>query len=75
MRVTASKLRENVYRILDQVIEKGEPVEIVRNGHVLRIVPEGKPSRLARLSRKENVLKGDPEDIVHMDWSKEWKGR
>src|ERR1035438_4109741 len=40
MRVTASKLRENVYKILDEAIETGVPVEIVRKGVVLRIVPE-----------------------------------
>ena len=30
MPVTASKLRENIYRILDQVLETGVPVEIER---------------------------------------------
>ena len=32
MPVTASKLRENIYRILDQVLETGVPVEIERRG-------------------------------------------
>jgi hypothetical protein len=44
MRVTASKLRENIYRILDEAIETGQPVEIVRKGVVLRIVTEKPPS-------------------------------
>ena len=30
MALTASKLRENIYRVLDQVLETGEPVEIER---------------------------------------------
>lgn len=38
MPLTASKLRENIYRVLDQVLETGEPVEIERNGRRLRIV-------------------------------------
>jgi antitoxin (DNA-binding transcriptional repressor) of toxin-antitoxin stability system len=71
MRVTASKLRENVYRILDEAIETGEPVEIVRKGVVLRIVLEKPPSKLARL-KKRSVFVGDPDDIIGMDWSKEW---
>jgi antitoxin (DNA-binding transcriptional repressor) of toxin-antitoxin stability system len=73
MRVTASKLRENVYRILDEAIETGEPVEIVRKGVVLRIVLEKPPSKLARLKkRSRSLFVGDPDDIIGMDWSKEW---
>jgi prevent-host-death family protein len=71
MRVTASKLRENIYGILDQALETGVPVEVVRKGKVLRIVPETKPNKLSRL-KKRNYLVGDPEDIVHMDWLSEW---
>jgi hypothetical protein len=36
---TASRLRENVYRILDEVLETGVPVEIERRGKILRIGP------------------------------------
>jgi prevent-host-death family protein len=71
MRVTASKLRENIYGILDQALETGVPVEVARKGKVLRIVPETKPDKLSRL-KKRNYLVGDPEDIVHMDWLSEW---
>lgn len=67
MRITASKFRENVYRILDEVIETGTPVEVVRKGKVLRILP----SKLNRLKRR-NAFKGDPDDIIGMDWSSEW---
>jgi hypothetical protein len=71
MRVTASKLRENVYRILDEAIETGQPVEIVRKGVVLRIVVEKPPSKLAGL-KKRNAFVGDPDDVIGMDWSREW---
>ena len=71
MPITASKLREDVYRILDGVIETGLPVEVVRKGTVLKIVPEKMVSKLARL-KKRNVFVGNPEDIIGMDWSKEW---
>jgi hypothetical protein len=70
MKVTASKLRENIYGILDQALE-GVPVEVVRKGKILRIVPEVKPDRLSRL-KKRNCIVGDPDDIVHMDWLSEW---
>src|SRR5271165_268294 len=71
MRVTASKLRENVYKILDEAIETGVPVEIVRKGVVLRIVPEKPRSKLDGL-KKRSVFVGDPDDIIGMDWSSEW---
>ena len=72
--VTASKLRENIYSILDEVLETGIPVEIVRNGRTLRIVADEnspKPSKLDRLTKRDLVV-GDINDLVHLDWSHEW---
>ena len=71
MKITASKLRENIYNILDQALETGVPVEVERKGRILKIVPPPKQSRLAKL-KKRKYLVGDPESIVHMDWLKEW---
>jgi prevent-host-death family protein len=75
MTITASKLRENVYKILDQVLETGAPIEIERRGRKLRIVPaEDVPRRkLERLHPHPNAIVGDPEQLVHLDWSTEWK--
>lgn len=73
MAVTASQLRADVYRILDRAIESGEVVEIERNGHVLRLVPPRKRSWLERLPRREHVVIGDPDDLVSIDWTAEWK--
>ncbi len=75
MVLTASKLRENIYRILDQVAETGIPVEIVRGRRRLKIVPveTSAPDKIARLKARPKVLIGDPEQLVHLDWSKEWK--
>jgi hypothetical protein len=70
--ITASKLRENVYRILDEVIRSGIPVDIERNGHKLKILPDEPVNKLDNL-KKRAYLKGPPDDIVHLDWSKEWK--
>jgi len=71
MPITASKLRENVYRILDEAIETGKPVEVVRKGVVLSIVPPKRVSKLDNL-KKRKLFIGDVEDIIGMDWSKEW---
>jgi hypothetical protein len=69
--ITASKLRENVYRILDEAIETGVPVEVIRKGTVLTIVPPKRASKLAKLKKRTGFV-GDLDDIVSMDWSKEW---
>jgi prevent-host-death family protein len=70
---TASKLRENIYRLLDHVLETGIPVEIERRGRRLRIVPVEPPDRLERLTPHPDYLTCDPEDTVHIDWSSEWR--
>jgi prevent-host-death family protein len=72
MPVTASRLRESIYRVLDQVLETGVPVEITRRGKLLRIVPANPPSKLANL-RRRRYLRSDPERLVHIDWSGEWQ--
>ncbi len=71
MKVTASKLRQDIYSILDQALESGVPIEILRKGRVLKIVPDQRPSKLARL-KKRSCIVGDPNSIIHVDWSKEW---
>jgi hypothetical protein len=75
-RLTASKLRANVYRVLDQVLETGVPVEVERHGRRVRIVAAdtrtSRTSKLTRLKRRP-VLRVPPEAIVHIDWSKEWR--
>lgn len=72
MTVTTTELRKNIYKLLDQVLESGQSLEIERKGQKLLIVPEKPKSKLDRLKKHETVV-GDPEDLIHMDWSKEWK--
>ncbi len=73
MAMTASELRKNIYRLLDEVLETGVPLEIERKGQTLRIVPEERLSKLDRITGREDFLVGDPDDIIHMDWSEYWK--
>jgi hypothetical protein len=70
--VTASALRQDIYRILDGVLETGEPVIIERGGRRLRIVAEEALSRLDRLVRRPDVVSGDSGDLAEIDWSQEW---
>jgi hypothetical protein len=72
MALTASKLRANIYRLLDDVLETGKPLEIERNGKILVIAPKERESIWDRLPRREGAIVGDPDELIHMDWSSEW---
>jgi prevent-host-death family protein len=72
MPLTASELRQNIYKILDQVLETGRPVEIARRGGLLKIVPVEPRSKLEHLPRRD-YLACDPEEVVHLDWSGQWQ--
>ena len=72
MAIKASALRENIYRLLDEVLETGVPIEIERRGKLLKISAAERPSRLDNL-RPRPYLLTDPEELVHLDWSEEWR--
>lgn len=74
MTITASKLRQNIYKLLDRVAKTGVPIEITRKGVRLKIIAEPVGGKLKNLKKRKLFAPGvDPESIVHMDWSKEWK--
>lgn len=70
--ITASALRQNVYRILDRVLATGVPVEIERRGELLRIVRAEPKAKLDNLKQR-TYLETDPQELVHIDWSSEWR--
>ncbi|MCX6399287.1 MAG: hypothetical protein NTX33_05080 [Propionibacteriales bacterium] len=72
--VTPSQLRQDIYRLIDKVLETGEPLEIERKGRRLRLVAEAPIDRLSRIRVDPDVISGDPEDLVSIDWSVEWDG-
>ena len=72
MTITATELRKNIYKLLDEVLETGHPLEIERKGMKLKIVPDKPKSKLDNLKKRDTVI-GDPEDIINMNWEKEWK--
>lgn len=76
MKVTATQLRSELYRILDRVLETGEPVEIERAEGTVVIKPLASERRVARKPKRArgnpNLVVGDPDDLIHVDWSKHW---
>ena len=69
--ITASVLRGNIYRLLDQVAENGCTLTVSRKSKVLKICRVEPTAKLERLVRHE-CIKGDPDALVHLDWENEW---
>ena len=63
MAITASELRQNIYRLLDQVLETGIPLEITRGDSVLRIVAATPPRKLSGLPMR-HLFSCDPDELV-----------
>ena len=69
--LTPTELRSNIYRILDEISATGMPVEINKNGKKFKIIPEQPVDKLKNLVSRPHIIKGNPEDLVHMDWEEE----
>ncbi len=72
-RMSATRLRTELFKTLDQVVAKGEAVEIERPGGTVRIVPAASDSRLARLSLHPGTVSGNPEDLASLSWEDAWQ--
>lgn len=78
--LTPSGLRANVYRILDQILATGEPVQVERAGRRLVISPidgSAEPTAPRRRHLEEfavspTLITGVAEDLVEIDWSHYW---
>ena len=66
--VTASELARNLDQLLDEVLATGVPLEVERSGRRLRIVAVEPVDKFARLETRSDVINGDPEALVHIEW-------
>jgi len=79
MRVSITKLRQDLFRLADQALE-GKPVEFVHKGVVLRIAPEVKRPKLSKLTAqrvvapKTNLRQASRGLLKQMRsaWEKDW---
>ena len=69
--VSPTELRSNIYKLLDEVLSSGIPLEINKGGKLLKIVPVEKGSKLENLTSRPDVIAGDPEELVTISWEKE----
>jgi antitoxin (DNA-binding transcriptional repressor) of toxin-antitoxin stability system len=80
-RMSATKLRADLYRVIESVITKGVPVEVDLRGRTVRIVPSEAPDKLARLVRREGVVSGNAADLPkakafdEKQWRRKWDRR
>jgi len=72
MKITATELRQNVYKLLDSVVKTGVPLEVERNGVILKIIAEQPQDKLKNIKPIANLIKGSPESLDHIDWSEAW---
>ncbi|MBT8221137.1 MAG: type II toxin-antitoxin system Phd/YefM family antitoxin [Bacteroidia bacterium] len=61
-KITVTKLRANLYKLLDEVIETGIPIEINRKGKTILISLEEKPSIFNRLDKRNLTPDNMSED-------------
>jgi antitoxin (DNA-binding transcriptional repressor) of toxin-antitoxin stability system len=66
--VTPTQLRTNIYNLLDEVLKTGLPLEIKKGDKKLRIVPVDEVDKLKNLVARPDVIQGDPDDLVEIDW-------
>ena len=69
--ITITELRGNIYKLLDEILNTGIPIEINKSGRKLRIIPVTKANKLQNLISRPNVIKGNPGDLVDISWESE----
>jgi hypothetical protein len=74
MKTTATTLRANLYKLLDQVAETGMPIDINRNGVELSLVRKNKKKKLKPLSKRiglKGLILCREEDLFkkHYTWT------
>ena len=62
-KLTLTALRQNLFRVVDRVLETGIPVAIDRQGKTVLLTPQAAPPKLSRLKRRK-LIKGDPRSLV-----------
>lgn len=70
-RYTASELRQNLSRALDEV-ERGDPVVVDRRGQRFRIVADRPPARLAKA---QPIFQVTDLNLLERGWTWSWNAR
>ena len=71
--MSLTALRNQIFKVVDEVIKTGIPVMIERKGHRLKIILEEKKSKLENLKPHDCII-GNPDDLVQLkvaQWTEE----
>jgi hypothetical protein len=72
MVISPTEFRKNLYKLLDQILRSGQPIEIEWAGGSVLVLPKNQASKLSRLVKRKG-FKGTTDRIAGMDWSKSLK--
>ena len=70
--VSVSQFCSDLEGFLEHILKNKKSLEIEYKGRRLIVSPAGHEDKLSKLIPHPDCIKGDPEDIVRMDWSREW---
>jgi len=70
--ISETSHKKDIYELLFNVAKTGTPAEIELGGQHLVISPSEKKC-LDCLENHSDYIVGNPDDLVHIDWSAEWK--
>lgn len=79
MRVTITRFRQDLFKLVDSTLE-GETLEFTHKGVVFKVIPETKPSKLARLTGQPVVAPDTDLELANREllkemeseWEKDW---
>jgi prevent-host-death family protein len=69
--IIPTELRANIYKLLDEVLRTGLPIEIKKGDRRLRLIPVEKNDKFSNLVSRPGVIQGDPDDLVALSWEEE----
>ena len=81
MAISATKLRSDLYRLIDKVITSGVPVEVELRGKKVRIVPAEARDKLANLVKRPGLIVGGGARLDRAGtfdeakWRRKWAAR
>jgi antitoxin (DNA-binding transcriptional repressor) of toxin-antitoxin stability system len=80
VKVTSAEFRKNLFQIVERALQC-EPVEVLHEGRVVRLVPGDKPSKMSRLIQRDTIH-GTLEDLdrgqrrlddeMRVSWDGKW---
>ena len=76
MRMTATSFRQDLFKTLDRIALTGEPLEIERNGAVLRLQlaeSAGTLLDLERFASRRHLLQVPADELISNDFSAHWR--